>query len=175
MKVDIHGRFVLVAPEWRDLIEHRAEEIGRCYPEVLRLHVTVDHSRHHHTGVEDVLVLAQVKGARMRAAKQGKDVRAALHAAFDALTVELVKHHAALRSVTRRSGFRPHGSIKHVFLEAGYGFIHRWLGEDVFFHRASLHGLTFEKLQPGMAVEFELEEGRDGPQASGVYPAGTAH
>ena len=174
MKLEIQGRLVVVDPDWRQLIEHRAEQIRRRFPEVLRLNITIDHGRHHRTGTEDVLLLAHAKGAPVRAARTEKDVRTAIQAAFDALTVELARHHAALRHVTKRSGARPQGSIKRIFREAGYGFIHRWPGNDVFFHRASLHGLDFDHLSPGTPVEYELEEGRDGMQASSVYPAGAA-
>ena len=174
MRLEIQGRPVAVDPQWRDLIERRAKEVGRRYPEVHRLEVKIDHGRHHRIGADEVLVLAHGRNGNVRAAKTERDVRTALQAAFDSLNVALARHHAALRGVTRRSGFRPQGSIKRIFRDAGYGFIHRWPGCDVFFHRASLHGLDFDTLQPGMPVEFELEEGHDGPQASRVFPANAA-
>ncbi|MBI3304044.1 MAG: cold shock domain-containing protein, partial [Deltaproteobacteria bacterium] len=41
----------------------------------------------------------------------------------------------------------------------------------VYFHKNSLDGLPFERLEKGMQVAFEIEEGEKGLQASRVLPA----
>lgn len=172
MDLEIQCRHIALDPDWRDLIERRAADLARDYPEMLRLHVTLGHGRHHRTGTEEVALLANVEGASLRAAKQEESVRATLRAAFAALEVELARHQAARRRVTKSPGGRPEGSIKRIFLEGGYGFIHHEPGRDVYFNRAALHGIEFEALRPGTPVEFEIEEGAKGLQASRVFPVG---
>lgn len=51
----------------------------------------------------------------------------------------------------------------------GFGFISRE-GEtkDLFFHSTDLVGVTFEALQVGAAVTFDVVEGEKGPSAKNV-------
>ena len=62
------------------------------------------------------------------------------------------------------------GTVKWFNLQKGYGFIERVEGKDVFAHVADL-APGVETLQEGQAVEFEVTEGRKGPQAVNVKPA----
>jgi cold shock CspA family protein len=172
MELELQSRLIDLDPNWRDLIERLSEGLSTRFPEMLRLHVTLGHGRHHRTGSEEVSLLANVKGASLRVSKLEPDVRAAIHAAFAALEVELERHRQALRHVTKNPGPRSQGSIKRIFLDAGYGFIHYQPGRDVYFNRAALHGIDFKLLEPGVPVEFEVEQGRDGLQASRVFPVG---
>jgi len=60
------------------------------------------------------------------------------------------------------------GTIK-TKTDRGFGFISRD-GEtkDLFFHSNDLVGVTFEELQVGAAVTFEVVEGDKGPSAKNV-------
>ena len=60
------------------------------------------------------------------------------------------------------------GSVKWFNAEKGYGFIHGDDGEDVFVHYSAIAGEGFRSLEEGQRVEFEVTEGRKGPQASNV-------
>jgi len=53
--------------------------------------------------------------------------------------------------------------------DRGFGFITPD-GEttDVFFHSSALEGVTFEALQEGAHVTFNLEQGERGPSAKNV-------
>ncbi len=59
--------------------------------------------------------------------------------------------------------------------DKGFGFISRE-GEvkDLFFHSTDLSGVTFDELQMGAAVTFDLEEGPKGPSAKNVKLAQVA-
>ena len=62
------------------------------------------------------------------------------------------------------------GKIKA--LRSGYGFITPDQGDkDVFFHATSLEGVTFDALQEGQMVSFEVAQGDKGPKAEHVKPA----
>jgi cold shock CspA family protein len=58
-----------------------------------------------------------------------------------------------------------HGRIASISPEAGFGFITPdEEGGEIFFHRNALHGVDFEELAPGVAVEFMLgQEAGDRP------------
>ena len=63
------------------------------------------------------------------------------------------------------------GTIK-TKTEKGFGFISRDGEEkDLFFHSNDLSGVTFDELQVGAAVEFDVEVGDKGPSAKNVKPA----
>lgn len=63
------------------------------------------------------------------------------------------------------------GTIK-TKTDKGYGFISRD-GEtkDLFFHSSDLSGVTFDELQVGAAVTFEVANGEKGPSAKNVQLA----
>jgi len=60
------------------------------------------------------------------------------------------------------------GTIK-VKTDRGFGFIARD-GEtkDLFFHSKDLVGVTFDALQVGAKVEFDVVDGEKGPSAKNV-------
>ena len=64
------------------------------------------------------------------------------------------------------------GTIKTLISGKGFGFIARE-GEvkDLFFHSKELKGVTFDELQVGDAVTFEVTEGEKGPAATNVSRA----
>ena len=63
------------------------------------------------------------------------------------------------------------GTVKWFNGSKGYGFIERENGPDVFVHYSAIEGDGFKNLEEGQRVEFNVEEGAKGPQASNVTPA----
>jgi cold shock protein len=63
------------------------------------------------------------------------------------------------------------GTIKRVIRDRGFGFIRSAEGREIFFHRSSLQGLSFEARKEGDNVEFEVENGPKGPRATSVRAA----
>ena len=60
------------------------------------------------------------------------------------------------------------GTVK-TKIDKGFGFISRE-GEtkDLFFHSTDLEGVTFEELQIGASVTFDVVDGEKGPSAKNV-------
>jgi CspA family cold shock protein len=63
---------------------------------------------------------------------------------------------------------RVKGRVKWFSDSKGYGFISQEDGPDVFVHHSNIQGEGFRTLEEGQEVEFEVVEGRKGPQAQDV-------
>lgn len=63
---------------------------------------------------------------------------------------------------------RIQGTIKWFNSTKGYGFIAREDGPDVFVHYSAINGSGYRSLDEGQRVEFTLEQGPKGLQASNV-------
>jgi CspA family cold shock protein len=60
------------------------------------------------------------------------------------------------------------GTVKWFNGGKGYGFLAREGGADVFVHFSAIQGDGFKNLEEGQKVEFDVEQGPKGPQASNV-------
>ena len=60
------------------------------------------------------------------------------------------------------------GTVKWFNGSKGYGFISREGGPDVFVHFSAIQGEGFKNLEEGQKVEFNVEQGNKGPQATNV-------
>ena len=60
------------------------------------------------------------------------------------------------------------GSVKWFSDQKGYGFITPENGKDVFVHHSSIQGEGYKSLAEGQQVEFEIEQGPKGEQATNV-------
>jgi CspA family cold shock protein len=64
------------------------------------------------------------------------------------------------------------GTVKWFNGAKGYGFIAREEGEDVFVHFSAIQGDGFRNLEEGQSVEFNVEQGQKGLQATNVAVVG---
>ena len=60
------------------------------------------------------------------------------------------------------------GTVKWFNNSKGYGFISRDGGEDVFVHHSAIQAEGFRTLEEGQRVEFTVERGPKGLQATNV-------
>jgi CspA family cold shock protein len=60
------------------------------------------------------------------------------------------------------------GTVKWFNTSKGYGFISRADGPDVFVHYSAIAMDGFKNLEEGQEVEFNIEEGPKGLQATNV-------
>lgn len=63
------------------------------------------------------------------------------------------------------------GTVKWFSDQKGYGFIlPEDGGQDLFVHHSNIQMEGYKSLQDGQAVEYEMGEGRKGPEATNVRP-----
>jgi CspA family cold shock protein len=63
---------------------------------------------------------------------------------------------------------RIRGTVKWFNVSKGYGFIAHDGGEDVFVHFSAIQGEGYRNLDEGQAVEYSVEKGPRGLQATNV-------
>lgn len=64
------------------------------------------------------------------------------------------------------------GTVKWFDSAKGYGFITSETGEDVFVHYSGINKDGFKGLEQNQQVEYEVGEGKKGPQAVNVTVVG---
>ncbi len=60
------------------------------------------------------------------------------------------------------------GTVKWFNNQKGYGFITPENGSDVFVHHTAIKGEGYRSLDEGQQVEFDIEKGPKGDQATNV-------
>jgi len=63
------------------------------------------------------------------------------------------------------------GTVKWFNNSKGYGFLGRDGGPDVFIHYSAIASEGYRSLDEGDIVEFEIVQGKKGPQAANVIKA----
>ena len=62
----------------------------------------------------------------------------------------------------------PHGTIKRLVRDRGFGFVRDETGREWFFHRSAVAGGAFDQLNEGQRVSFEEEPSNKGPRAGNI-------
>jgi len=172
MELDIEGRNTEVQEPWRDLIQRKLAKLEHYPNEITHARVTITHNPHHQVGDNQVQIVLSVSGQTLTVKKNGAQIPAVLRAALAAAEREIGTYHQSRKRFVKEPGPRPMGTIARVFRTKGYGFILTEGDRQIYFHRNSLEGLSFDEIRKGLPVAFELEEGEKGPQAARVFLVG---
>jgi len=156
-------------------VERRAAKLDTFFDRITKCHVVVEapnHS-HKHGAKYHVRIDLHVPGKELVVSKNFEERKEELHAAVDDAFTDaervLEEYARQLRGSVKTHHKPPHGHVAKLFLDRGYGFIEDADGREIYFHRNSVLGVPFEKLQVGAKVRFAEEDGDKGPQASTVH------
>ncbi len=175
MDLQIDSRNVTMTPRWRTEIEERMADLQRGHDDIIHGRVTLTKNRHHKklkNVAEAVVIVTLPRRHTITSRKEDKTFEEAIRAAFDAVAIEIRKFREKRASKEIRTEPIPpyRGVISKLFRDQGYGFILKEGGGEVYFHKHAVHGLTFDELEDGTEVAFNVIEGKKGLQATTVNP-----
>lgn len=175
MELKIESRNVGMTPRWKAEIEERAAALETDSLRITHARVTLTKNTHHKKGsknAEALVVINIPKRHTITARKEAKTFEEAIRAAFAAVEIELekIQEKRASKEPPSQPSLPHLGVINKIFRQEGYGFIVQDGGMEVYFHKNALRGFDFAKLEDGMEVTFNMEDGEKGPQATVVLP-----
>lgn len=161
-------------------IQEKAEKLERYYTPITDCEVVVaaPHQHKEKGKIYHVRINLRVPGHELvvnRESEQNhahEDVYVAIRDAFDAMSRQLEKLHDKRRENPKHHEAPPTGRVVKVFPAEGYGFLQSDDGREVYFHRNSVVGFNFDKIQVDMKVRFSEEMGENGPQATSMTVVG---
>ena len=159
-------------------VEKRAAKLDMFFDRITSCHVVVEapNRSHKHGPGYHVRIDLHVPGKELVVTKNPDERREELHAAIDDVFGDaervLADYKLQLHHDTKTHLRPAHGMLTKIFVDRGYGFIETGDGREVYFHRNSVLGAPFDKLQVGTKVRFAEEDGEKGPQASTVHVNG---
>ncbi len=164
----------------RARIEKEIDKLERFHDRITSCHVAIIAPRHHkhQGGLFDVKIhMALPGGAEVNVQRNPpldhahEDAYVAIRDAFMAARRQLQDKDRRIEGNIKAHAEPLHGRIVRMFYYEGYGFIETPDGDEVYFHRNSVTGTDFDKLEVGQQIRFSLELGEKGPQATAVIPA----
>ena len=156
-------------------VERRAAKLDTFFDRITKCHVVVEapNAVHHRHGARfHVRIDLHVPGKELVVTRNPEDRKEDLHAAIDDAfgdAERVLEEYARQLHSPRPHQRPPHGIVAKLFPDRGYGFIEAEDGREIYFHRNSVLGTSFEKLHVGSKVRFAEEDGDKGPQASTVH------
>ena len=97
-----------------------------------------------------------------------KKLRQAINDAFKAAGRRLQDYARRQRGDIKSPTLLPEARVNKISPQEGYGFLTSDDGREIYFHKNSVLGRAFPRLQIGTTVRFVEEAGEKGPQASTV-------
>lgn len=154
-------------------LEHFFDKIESC-----RVIVEAPHQHHRKGNVYHVRVRLTVPGEEIVVSRdppehvQHDDLYLAINDAFNETTRKLEDYVRRRRGRIKKHVGPLHAKVARIFEDEGYGFLETADGREIYFHRNSVLGGAFPRLQVGTEVRFAEEAGEEGPQASSVSIVG---
>ena len=173
-------------PEVQASIQHHVAELEQRYGRVTACRVVLKGpGGHQRTGglYEVNIRMALPNGREVNVARTAQaderlaDLSFAINDAFKRARRRLQDHVRRLQGQVKQHESQPMGTVKNLDASGEFGFLEAADGHEVYFHRNSVVGGAFDKLQVGDEVRFVAQETESikGPQASSVVPLGKHH
>jgi ribosome-associated translation inhibitor RaiA/cold shock CspA family protein len=166
-------------------IRQRAEELDQFFDRITACRVVVEcgNRRHQQGNIFEVRVDLTVPGAEIVVGRDSgtnhghEDAHVAVRDAFDAARRRLEDHARERRGAVKLHTVPDHGRVARLLPDRDCGFIVTAAGDEIYFHRNSVAGGAFDKLEIGAEVRFvaQSSESAQGEQASTVVPLGKHH
>ncbi len=166
-------------------VREKATKLEQYFDHITSCRVVVEapERRHHQGNLFRIRIELGLPGKELVVSRHPKDKHAhedvyvAIRDAFDAARRQLEDY---ARKTSGRVKFHEvplHGKVLRLFPAEGYGFVDASDGREIYFHRNSVPGDGFDKLEVGRDVRLVVAEGEsaEGPQASTVIPLGKHH
>lgn len=173
LQVTLHDISPSAAVE--DYIRGRAAKLDAFYDRIMSCRVVVEAPARHHRkgGPFKVRIDLTVPGDELVVNRQAdEDLYVAIRDAFDAARRRLEDYSRRQRGSVKAHESPPQARVSKLFLEEGYGFLEMPDGAEVYFHRNSVLGEGFDRLEIGTEVRYVMEQGDKGSQASTVTVIG---
>lgn len=168
----------------RARIQKEIDRLERFHDRITMCRVAIKAPGHHKRsgGLYEVRIYMVLPGGGEVSVKRNpaldhahEDAYVAIRDAFAAARRQLQDKERKIEGEIKTHEAPPHGKIARIFYYEGYGFIETPDGDEVYFHRNSVAGADFEKLEVGNEVRFTGELGEKGLQASVVHLIGNHH
>ena len=163
-------------------IERHAAKLERFSRVLEHCHVVIEAAeKHHHKGNRyRIHVHLKVPGKDIQAGHRPadddhihEDPYVVIRDVFDVARRQLQDYERTRRGDVKTHVPEAHGRVAQVYREADYGLIRTPEGREIHFHRHSLPGADFDKIETGTEVRFHEVPGEQGPWASTVHLTGT--
>ena len=164
-------------------VRKKAAELDRFSDRIMSCRVVVEapHQHHRKGKLYDVRIDLTLPGKEIVVSHSGpkehahEDAHVAIRDAFLAATRQLEDYARKRRGQVKAHETPLHGKVTRMFPD--YGFIQTSDGREIYFHKNSVIGSDFEKLNPDDEVRLVIayDESAEGPQASTVVPIGKHH
>lgn len=173
------------SPAIETAIRERAERLERYFDRLMACRVVVEAPHRHqrkgklyHVSVDLTVPGREIAVTRTKPRHHGhEDVYVAIRDAFNAADRLIEDHTRIFRGDVKSHEAPLHGKVVRLFPQDGYGFIETPDGGEIYFHRNSVTGAGFDRLEIGAEVRLVVAEAESaqGPQASTVTLVGKHH
>ncbi len=185
LPLQITFRHMDPSPAIEARIRERAEELDQFFDRITSCRVVVEcqNPRHQQGNLFEVRIDLVVPGSEIVVGRDSgknhahEDAHVAVRDAFDAARRGLEDHARRWRGDVKLHAVPDHGRVVRLLPDRDCGFILSTAGDEIYFHRNSVAGDGFGKLEIGAEVRFVAQhsESAEGPQASTVVPLGKHH
>lgn len=152
-------------------IRDKAAKLEEFHPRITSCRVSVEELRKHHRQGRhfQVRIDIRIPGKELVANRDHhEDVYVALRDAFDAAKRQLEDAAREMRGDVKQHELPRHGRVARLIAEEDYGFIVDSDGRELYFSRENVVQPDFDRLAPGVQVQFIEEMANEGPQAKRV-------